>query len=79
MHSYARFGQNRADSYVTRIVERCNAVASGRLPSRDASQYRRGLRSHRTGSHVVFPIDDGLGELTVIRILHSRMNLPDHL
>ncbi|TFF19169.1 type II toxin-antitoxin system RelE/ParE family toxin [Jiella endophytica] len=79
IYSYARFGQAQADRYVTEIVRRCEAVASGRLPSRDASRYRKGLRSHRTGSHIVFHLDSGRGELLVVRILHSRMRLDDHL
>ncbi|WAP70421.1 type II toxin-antitoxin system RelE/ParE family toxin [Jiella pelagia] len=79
MFSFARFGSDQADRYVTQIVERCEAVASGRLPSRDASRYRKRLRSHRTGSHIVFHFEDSDGGLNVVRILHSRMSISDHL
>ncbi|MCQ0987110.1 type II toxin-antitoxin system RelE/ParE family toxin [Jiella marina] len=79
VHSFLRFGLAQADRYTASIDERCRAVASGKMPSRDASKYRKGLRSHRTGSHIVFHMDDGAGGLDVIRILHSRMNISDHL
>nr|WP_255700027.1 type II toxin-antitoxin system RelE/ParE family toxin [Jiella avicenniae] len=77
--SHARFGRDQADRYVSRIIERCEAVAAGRLPSRDASHFRPGLRNHRTGSHLVFHTSGSRGELVVVRILHSRMDLSDHL
>lgn len=78
-YTAARWGPGQADSYLRKIVERCEEAARNGRVGRDASAIRAGYRMIASGSHIVFyriADDDGLD---VVRILHGAMDLPRHL
>ena len=72
------FGLTKAKVYVGRIEKVVFDVAAGRRRGRPADALGRGLMKISAGSHFVF-FREAENEITVVRVLHSRMNLPDHL
>lgn len=78
-YSRREFGDRRAREYIETIKAKARDLATGRssgLPFDDPIQ---GLWKQRVGSHFLFyHLYDG-NFLTVVRILHGRMNIEDHL
>ena len=69
----ARWGEDQAERYNSRIRDTLNELAAGRRSSRAADDVVRGYRTCFIGSHVAyFRID--ADDLIVIRILHQSMD-----
>ena len=69
---------DRADGYIRGLVDACDGLASGRRTGRNADVIRAGYRSLNQMSHVVF-YRESESLIDIIRILHQRMDLPNHL
>lgn len=74
-----KFGMKKAEQYTDAIAASCERVLNRRLPTRDASTYGEGMRFHQSGSHLVYHRSRFNGDLEVVRILHRRMQIEDHL
>lgn len=68
----------QADAYHNEIVEVMVALAEGRLKGRSAEHVRPGYLKYPAGSHFVFFKQAEYG-IDVIRILHQRMDVEQHL
>ncbi|WP_442872855.1 type II toxin-antitoxin system RelE/ParE family toxin [Aurantimonas sp. C2-3-R2] len=79
LYTLKRYGADQADRYVSEIARSCERVFDRPGSSRDASRYRKGLRFHQSGRHQIFYVRSSSGALDVVRILHGRMNIEDHL
>ncbi|NDW03789.1 type II toxin-antitoxin system RelE/ParE family toxin [Jiella pacifica] len=78
-HSLQLFGPRQARGYSDRIRRACEDLAAGVAKGQAIDRIRAGYLRKLVGSHyVIYRFDDG-GRLLVVRILHSRMDLPDHL
>lgn len=61
------------------IREACEDLAAGSARGQAIDQIRPGYLRKLVGSHYAIYRFDKTGRLLVIRILHSRMSLADHL
>ena len=79
--SYERreFGEAHARRYAASIWSVCVRLAEGHLRGRPSDDPLLGLWKQRVGSHLVFYHlwNDGL--LEIVRVLHGKMNIEDHL
>ena len=78
LYTAERWSPEQADIYHNRIVEVMAALADGRLKGRSAEHIRAGYFNYPAGSHLVFFKDADYG-IDVVRILHQRMDVEQHL
>lgn len=77
-HSLEQFGLRQTQTYLGRIEIVIFDLAMGRRFGRGFHPLKPELLRHRIAAHVVFyRVTDDV--LTVIRVLHGRMNVEDHL
>jgi toxin ParE1/3/4 len=77
-YTVERWGTEQAARYLTDIRDACHGLAAGTRPSQP-SDIRPGYHRCRCGSHVrYFRVADS-GRITVVRILHERMDVGRHL
>ncbi len=74
-----RWGRNQRSDYVRMIASAIGELANRSHTKSDAGSLRPGLRSVRSGSHVIFFRRRGNGDAEVLRILHQRMDFRRHL
>jgi len=78
-YTRARWGEAQAERYVLAIRDACEQLAAGTRTSRPADDIRAGYRRAPVGSHILFFRHADAGPLNIIRVLHERMGLRDHL
>lgn len=77
------FGKRQADAYAEDLIETCQALADGTVPSRDcrrlvAAELPEELRYARVGQHYIVFIA-GQEPMIVVDFLHVRMDIPARL
>ncbi len=75
------FGHQQADIYEAELLSRCEAIVTGQAHSRSCAvlvDHAADLRYLRAGEHFLVFLD-GLEEVTIVDILHSRSDLPRHI
>ena len=73
-----RWGETQAERYASELKASVEALASGKRQGRPCDQIRPGLFKLACGSHVVF-YKQTRTAVTVVRILHQRMDFARHL
>jgi toxin ParE1/3/4 len=77
--TFETFGPAQADAYEAELIERCQAIADGRVVTQGCAVLAEGmsdetLRFARAGEHFVVFLDDG-DEVVVLDFLHGRSDL----
>ena len=78
-YTVEHWGLEQAELYVRAIQVACEELAAGTRFSRSAHDIRAGYRQAAVGSHILFFCEGDAGLLDVVRILHQRMDLNQHL
>jgi toxin ParE1/3/4 len=73
-----RWGRDQAVSYIRAIQDACQGVASGARSGRPVD-VKPGYFKTTVKSHFIIFRRDDAGLVTVVRILHSRMDVEQHL
>jgi toxin ParE1/3/4 len=77
-YSAQRWNVEQAEAYI-RVVQRgVNLVADDPRRGRCRDDVRPGYRSYGVGSHVLY-YREGRGEISIVRILHARMDPTRHM
>jgi toxin ParE1/3/4 len=76
--SIDRFGINRARRYRDELIACFSNLAANPSLGRRAEQLAKGLRRFEHGSHIIFYTREG-GDISVVRVLHYRMDAGRHL
>jgi toxin ParE1/3/4 len=74
----AKWGFQQAEDYIFEIRDRCQSLAAGTNVGVSMADIKHGYCLIRCGAHHIFYKDDG-DRITIIRILHQRMNITAHL
>ena len=72
------WGAVQAETYVRAIADLCAGLADGSRVSQSAEAIRAGYRKAAVGRHVVF-FRGGEARITIVRILHQRMDVDAQL
>jgi toxin ParE1/3/4 len=77
-YTLSRWGVDQADKYLRQIAEAMALVGGDPARGRACDEVRAGYRKYAAGAHVLFyrPTQNGV---TVVRILHQRMDFQRHL
>lgn len=78
-YSSKEWSRAQANGYIRSINDAIDRLAEGRLMSRPIDSIRPGYRKLSVGSHFVIFSHDDDGMISVVRILHQRMDVLAHL
>lgn len=73
------WGLVQRDQYLTMLDGCFHELAVQPLKGRDCSDIQTGYRKYSAGSHVIFYRQADAGTIEIVRILHSRMDMEQHL
>jgi toxin ParE1/3/4 len=73
-----KWGHEQAEGYVFAIPDSCQALVEGIARGRKVSGIKPDYLALASGSHFII-YKDGVQTVTIIRILHRRMNIGAHL
>ncbi len=74
------WSERQADDYYTMLIASCQKIADH--PERFGKRYDEimaGLRGFKANRHIIFYRTVSTDKVEIIRILHSRMDIPDRL
>ena len=74
-----RWGESQAENYVRDIQRAIDRVAHNPLIGRSLDEVREGYRRHAVGSHTLYYRISRPDLIDVVRILHKRMDVDQHL
>lgn len=74
-----RWGDSQAENYVRDIQRAIERAAHNPLIGRPCDEVRKGYRRHAVGSHTLYYRIAGPDLIDVVRILHKRMDVDQHL
>lgn len=78
-YTYSRWDQDQAEAYVREIQRAVERVAGNPLIGRACDEARAGYRRHNVGSHSLYFRILADDVIHVVRILHQRMDVDQHL
>jgi len=78
-YSTCKWGEDRANRYIPGIRDACGALAEGSRQGRPIDAIRPGCRKLAAASHFLFYRVSDSGLVDMVRILHQRMNVAEHL
>ncbi|AVA23312.1 MULTISPECIES: type II toxin-antitoxin system RelE/ParE family toxin [unclassified Rhizobium] len=73
-----KWGYQQAEDYVFAMRDRCHALLNGTARGRKVGGIRSDYLALAYGSHFII-YKDGVQTLTIVPILHRRMNIGAHL
>ena len=78
VHGFKNFGEEQAEKYFSELEDCFQLLSETPLICRERTEFTPPVRIHPHGRHlVIYMIRDDL--ILIIRILHDRMDLPQHL
>jgi toxin ParE1/3/4 len=72
------WGFEQAEYYVFALREQCVSLADGTRSGKALKSKKEGYKALTFRSHFII-YTESLDELTIVRILHRRMNISNHL
>jgi toxin ParE1/3/4 len=73
-----QWGIEQAERYIRMIAAACEDIALRKLEGRPAEDIRQGYRKWPVGSHVLY-FRRERATVSIVRILHKRMDVTRHL
>lgn len=77
-YTAARWGLDQADHYVDAFEDTFNALLATPEMARERPEFSPPVRIHPSGAHIVIYLVDG-ATLVILRVLHKRMDVEQHL
>ncbi len=74
-YTYNKWSEKQADKYYRLLIDNCKEVSGNPELGKHYPEIANGLYGHKAGQHIIFYIITGNIEISVIRILHSHMDL----
>jgi toxin ParE1/3/4 len=78
-HTYFQWSESQADKYYNLLIDKIEFIAQNAAIGRRIDDIKTGYRYFPAGSHVIFYKISEDSIVTIIRILHRRMDIPEHL
>jgi toxin ParE1/3/4 len=78
LYTFETWSLEQADRYHELIIKEIKFLASRPKYGKDHSHLRKGYRSCKVKSHIIFYKYSGT-EIEIIRILHENMDIPNQL
>jgi toxin ParE1/3/4 len=78
-YTYFQWSQKQADKYYNLLIDKILFLAANVDAGRKIDHIIAGYRSYSVESHIIFYTIAANSMITVIRILHQRMDIPSRL
>ena len=78
-YTYFQWSVQQADKYYNMLIYKILFLAANVEAGRKIDHIKAGYRSYSAESHVIFYTVAANSKITVIRILHQRMDIPSRL
>jgi toxin ParE1/3/4 len=78
-YTAGRWGIDQAERYIRALTTACEELADQRRTGRAIDDVRAGYFKLSVGSHFLCYRHTDAGVIDVVRILHQRMDVPEHL
>jgi toxin ParE1/3/4 len=78
-HTYFQWTESQADKYYNMLLEKIAFIAINVAIGRRIDDIMTGYRYFPAGEHLIFYKVSKDNIITIVRILHQRMNIPEHL
>jgi len=78
LYTFERWSLDQADLYTARIMQTCERIAAGTVKGKPIPEFGGRYLKAPVGSHFIVCRRDA-DLLTVVRILHQRMDIASHL
>jgi toxin ParE1/3/4 len=78
-YTCARWDGNQAEKYLREIQRAIDRIADNPMIGRACDEVRSGYRKHAVGSHTLYYRIASADLIDVVRILHQRMDVDQHL
>jgi toxin ParE1/3/4 len=79
LYTYFHWSENQADKYYCLLIEKIEFIARNVNIGRDIDYIKEGYRCYPVESHIIFYKISDNETITVIRILHQNMDIPNRL
>ena len=78
-YTFANWSEEQADIYYSALITCCrNLTQNSSIMGWSYDRILPGLRSIKCGHHIIFYNEDENGIISVVRILHEKMDLRRH-
>lgn len=78
-YTYFQWTEEQADKYYHLLIEKISFIAQNATVGRKIDDIKTGYRYFPVESHNIFYRISENKTVTIIRILHQRMDIPNHL
>ena len=78
-YTSANWSESQADKYYSKIKAACRKISSNSEIGKPYDSISSGLRGIKSEKHIIFYTILANGQIEIIRILHERMDLSNHL
>jgi toxin ParE1/3/4 len=79
LYTFENWSQEQADRYYNLIMEEIEFVAQNFESGKSMEHIRVGYRAAKVKSHIIFYRKSQKNVVEIIRILHQRMDIENHL
>ena len=73
------WSEKQADIYYYLLIEGCKYLTANQKVGKSYDKIFDGLRGYKVKHHIIFYLVLSEGDIEIVRILHERMDLPNHL
>ena len=79
-YTFTKWSENQADEYYTMLISACNRLLyPSVISNRSYEEISEGLLGVKAGHHLIFYNILENDDVMIIRILHDRMDIKQHL
>jgi toxin ParE1/3/4 len=78
-YTFFQWSEKQADKYYNLLIDKILYLSSNLEAGRKIDHIKTGYRSYGVESHIIFYTVAVNGIITIIRILHQKMDLPNRL
>jgi toxin ParE1/3/4 len=78
-YTYVHWSENQADKYYNLLVEKIELIAQNIALGRKIDDIKEGYRCFSVEFHLIFYKISANNVVTIIRILHQKMDIPNRL
>jgi toxin ParE1/3/4 len=78
-YTYFQWSEHQADKYYNLLIQKIELIAQNAVVGRRMDDIQEGYRYLLIGSHIIFYKKPEDNVVTIIRILHQRMDIPNRL
>lgn len=79
LYTYENWSQEQADRYYNLILNEMEYISENYESGKSLEHIRKGYRSSKVKSHLIFYRKSKRSTVEIIRILHQRMDIENHL